>query len=837
MLSLLVVVLVFIVLLPSSDGIDYGPDVVEGSINNPFNQYCGVNLEEAHRFCHLPVNESFPCPNGDADCPYNLPCWTLKEPCTMPPTPGPTPTPTVSSLPTATIMPTDSSTPTFSPPTWSPMTAISADPRDHYFCGLGFDNLFDCAVPCPGGTSAECPIGQLCYFNTPCDARLIGKQVGSISPSPTDVSNLSYRKFCGYAPETVEDNCDLAVNCPVGDECPQGQFCFVTITCFAGELIAEAPTILPMPSVTIASEAPSSTSTPSSLPTMPSPTYSPAMPSPSISPLTANDVRNFYWCGIDWGDASTRCYLPCVTGSHSECGGGEKCFADVNCKIKSKDEDAEAGGDGDVEESDGSTPSPNGSTWSPTATSSPSSLATVEDENAMLSAERTPAPEGSTWSPTTTPPPMTLASDETFLPTASPILADDMRNFFFCGKNWTDASTRCHKRCMSSLHTECDDDEECFAQADCDGVLTPAPTSLAPIGPPTMSPAPTVSPASTNALIEPAPTFPPVPDLSENPTTPYPSDEASMGPTIALSSLDPTFNSIPTISGIPTATEAEFDTDPPVASSNSPTFVNTDNLEFDPDDPAGYLFCGTDWNHAITECPHRCPSGEGSECPDDMFCYAFTPCEGVGGKVKPTWEPTRYPISSAPTTTEEYWAEKNDDMNAESSTPPQDSWTEYPTPKLSHAPTEDQCRGQPCDYKGECRSALGFCGVGIVYCNSKSSWVPDCGGRGQSTLLDKEEVTLDDNAVPTTSPVSLWEAWVADRDDSATGEEGDGWYDSSGNETAHGNDTSDVIVSGADWDNWAISEWLGQSSSTKWGYLHPYTAVLWALILRLMALL
>jgi hypothetical protein len=145
MLSLLVVVLVFVVLLPSSDGVDYGPDVVEGSINNPLNQYCGVNLEEAHRFCHLPVNESFPCPNGDADCPYNLPCWTLEEPCTMPPTPGPTPTPTVSSLPmiTATIMPTDSPPPTFSPPTWSPITAISADPRDHYFCGLGFDNLFD----------------------------------------------------------------------------------------------------------------------------------------------------------------------------------------------------------------------------------------------------------------------------------------------------------------------------------------------------------------------------------------------------------------------------------------------------------------------------------------------------------------------------------------------------------------------------------------------------------------------------------------------------------------------------------------------------------------------
>ena len=105
------------------------------------------------------------------------------------------------------------------------------------------------------------------------------------------------------------------------------------------------------------------------------------------------------------------------------------------------------------------------------------------------------------------------------------------------------------------------------------------------------------------------------------------------------------------------------------------------------------------------------------------------------------------------------------------------------------------------------------------------------------SLLDKEKVTSDNNAVPTTSPVSLWEAWVADRDDSATGEEGDGWYDSNGNGTSHGNITGEVMVPGADWDNWAVSEWSDRNSSMKWGYLHPYTAVLWAIILCPMALL
>ena len=120
-----------------------------GSLDNPLNQYCGISIEEAHRFCHLPVNESFPCPGGYADCPYDLPCWTLEYPCTMPPaTSSPTsggPTPAVTSgRPSAS--PSSSAAPTFRPTTDSPMTRYSVDPGDHNFCGLGFDNLFDWCV-------------------------------------------------------------------------------------------------------------------------------------------------------------------------------------------------------------------------------------------------------------------------------------------------------------------------------------------------------------------------------------------------------------------------------------------------------------------------------------------------------------------------------------------------------------------------------------------------------------------------------------------------------------------------------------------------------------------
>jgi hypothetical protein len=127
---------------------DYG---VPGSEGNPSSRYCGISYEEARRFCHLPANESFPCPDGDDDCPYDLPCWTLDvaDRCTMPPT---TAEPTVlatgaptSSHPTLrpSPYPSISVPPTPGPTTESPITRVSDYPGDHNFCGVGFDNLFD----------------------------------------------------------------------------------------------------------------------------------------------------------------------------------------------------------------------------------------------------------------------------------------------------------------------------------------------------------------------------------------------------------------------------------------------------------------------------------------------------------------------------------------------------------------------------------------------------------------------------------------------------------------------------------------------------------------------
>lgn len=91
--------------------------------NNPGNKFCGHSYDDAQSNCHLPPKQSLPCPNGESECPYSMPCWEVEEECTQPPTLAPT-----------------------LRPTRSPITAKSDDPTDHYFCGFGPDQLYDWSV-------------------------------------------------------------------------------------------------------------------------------------------------------------------------------------------------------------------------------------------------------------------------------------------------------------------------------------------------------------------------------------------------------------------------------------------------------------------------------------------------------------------------------------------------------------------------------------------------------------------------------------------------------------------------------------------------------------------
>jgi len=237
----------------------------------------------------------------------------------------------------------------------------------------------------------------------------------------TPDEGLANQKFCGYDVDNAIGNCTRDRHCLIGDECPPDQYCFV-VNCFVDEIPSYRPTFSPMPTA------------------VPPPPEAPSSPSPTAPPLEADDICNFFWCGIDWGDASGRCHLQCVDGFHSTCPEGEECFANVRRRRRRPSPT-------NTPLTAGRTPSPDGSTWSPTATSSPTVAAAAgEDEgdaeqsagggedgdDEESAAGRTPSPDGSTWSPTLTPPPMVIPDEtimtttpETMLPTESLILADD----------------------------------------------------------------------------------------------------------------------------------------------------------------------------------------------------------------------------------------------------------------------------------------------------------------------------------------------------------------------------------------------------------------------------
>ena len=481
------------------------------------------------------------------------------------------------------------------------------------------------------------------------------------------------------------ENCSADRHCPMGNnnECPAGLYCYTFTACNIVGMPTSTPTISPKPTLDPASSLP-----------------------PTTGPIAKDDIRNFFFCGLTWADASERCYQRCMSGLHTECPSGEECFNNVACQELKEEEVVEEGATTDDEEVDvveGST-------------------------NSTLSPDASPTP--------------TILQNETYVPTAAPIAKDDIRNFFFCGKDWSDASDRCYLRCLSGFHSECPEGEECFAQADCRGVKeakSSAPTVSPSVAPfsgtrsPTLSPMPTISPSITmHPLVQvtispefvpsdpPTTQFPtdiptlatcggdPCPDpdqcrsiqnfcgvgetycndksvwttscgvptdppVTGSPTTIWPSMSPSMSvaPTTRVTTHIPTENfselldttispsgfgsSMPHSSAesIMPSTPSSIDTSssqiPTIATSSSPTYANVDDQTFAPDDPAGSFFCGVDWNQAITECPHRCPTGETTQCPDGMQCYAFTPCLAVGmntpPSMKPTWEPTGHPIS------------------------------------------------------------------------------------------------------------------------------------------------------------------------------------------------
>lgn len=337
--------------------------------NGPEDTYfCGYKWDDAN--CderqHCPSGRSEDCEGADTDgvkCFANSPCdaklghgahWVVGTP------------------PKAS--PGGSSQPTY--------TGKSDNVTDHYWCGVGVDDAINKCKSmtsenhCPGGTSGECPDGNICFHDIySCDARNIptpdppSATPTSSSPTleegmmrtpitmapsmiPTDVIILppdpfSYPSddatdhwFCGISLDDADEQCQQ--HCPTAAECPMGQICFFGTKCDArthspSPPPTRGPTDEPTTSSPTLTMEPTAGSTVSNMPTV-----SPSLPQPSKAPTLAPTLRPTwapmpamvasFFCGVDWDDAITNCKRRCPTGESTECPFEEECFTGTPCE-------------------------------------------------------------------------------------------------------------------------------------------------------------------------------------------------------------------------------------------------------------------------------------------------------------------------------------------------------------------------------------------------------------------------------------------------------------------------------------------------------------------------
>jgi len=96
---------------------------------------------------------------------------------------------------------------------------------DYYWCGVGMDDArAKCGVwdhYCPGGTSAECPAGNICYHDVfSCDARnLVPPTASPITDSPTSNPAVSGpTKIPTYHPIGPPDPLQYPSDDPTGEK-------------------------------------------------------------------------------------------------------------------------------------------------------------------------------------------------------------------------------------------------------------------------------------------------------------------------------------------------------------------------------------------------------------------------------------------------------------------------------------------------------------------------------------------------------------------------------------------------------------------------------------------
>ena len=259
---------------------------------------------------------------------------------------------------------------------------------NHYFCGQGWcDAAYKCTTPCPHGgvniidgvEEAECPDGESCFADLPCDSDIAPVPVPPLPPPPTSAPT----QYCGSSLANAKSQCwqpcprgysdcclglkcfDTAENggtcpsadysgtnhyycgtswcqaafscgspCPGGDvDCPDGESCYADVPCDSNEPPYVPPRpISPLSKYCGTSEADARENC-----------WQPCREDSdccfdqecfddiTTCPYPENQGSDHYFCGEDFCGASFECSKPCPTGYDAECDKGQRCYANTPC--------------------------------------------------------------------------------------------------------------------------------------------------------------------------------------------------------------------------------------------------------------------------------------------------------------------------------------------------------------------------------------------------------------------------------------------------------------------------------------------------------------------------
>lgn len=221
----------------------------------------------------------------------------------------------------------------------------SIDKSDHYFCGKGYeDAITRCGTHCPSGNMNDCPYGEICFTNTPCDARLMTLAPAPPSPTqrPTTPAPVVYlsklnKYYCGYDWDDAQERCE--VWCPSGsdDDCPGDQVCMAFTACHAVDM--NGMTLAQIEAQQGLNGSPSPTrqdSVPGYYDQMEGgtkrPTRNPTQRPTKRPVLTAEEAMHRYsFCGAYWVDARDNCDTKDHCEDDGDCPSGEQCWTQTPC--------------------------------------------------------------------------------------------------------------------------------------------------------------------------------------------------------------------------------------------------------------------------------------------------------------------------------------------------------------------------------------------------------------------------------------------------------------------------------------------------------------------------